>query len=226
MNIPKCATHKLNKSFYKKIDGVWMVSDVSGKWLESSLESSYIEGYGVKIAGDVESTSPQAQDNTVERRVEDRRMSSGEKILRTQLYQAQSKICELEEEIKSIKSAPVPPQTHTGCDRCGCSTVEYCDEIGCGFLGAGNGEPQADAGEVERLRLELELSHESHRQTLEERDTLRAQLAERDALLRECAADLEDWCMAFPEAYAGVTDTLVARIDSALSASAEPNKNS
>jgi hypothetical protein len=45
-------------------------------------------------------------DNTIERRVEDRRMSSGEKILRTQLYQAQSKICELEDEIKQLKSVP------------------------------------------------------------------------------------------------------------------------
>jgi hypothetical protein len=39
-----------------------------------------------------------------------------------------------------------PEPTHPGCSRCGCSTVEHCDEIGCGFLGSGNGEPLPPAG--------------------------------------------------------------------------------
>ena len=28
------------------------------------------------------------------------------------------------------------------CERCGCSTVETCDDRGCGYLGAGNGAPE------------------------------------------------------------------------------------
>ena len=49
----------------------------------------------------------------------------------------------------------------------------------------------------------------------------RQQLAERDAVLRECAADLEEWRMSFPDANATTTDSLVARIYAMLS-SAEP----
>jgi hypothetical protein len=49
---------------------------------------------------------------------------------------------------------PAPGKTntmaHMGCDRCGCSTVEHCDEIGCGYLGAGNGEPGTESYQVAR----------------------------------------------------------------------------
>lgn len=33
------------------------------------------------------------------------------------------------------------------CARCEASTVEHCDEKGCGYLGAGNGEPAAKGGD-------------------------------------------------------------------------------
>ena len=38
--------------------------------------------------------------------------------------------------------AVLKPACPAKCERCGCSTVETCDERGCGFLGAGNGAPE------------------------------------------------------------------------------------
>ena len=40
-----------------------------------------------------------------------------------------------------IRAALKPADT-AKCERCGCSTVETCDERGCGYLGAGNGAPE------------------------------------------------------------------------------------
>lgn len=48
---------------------------------------------------------------------------------------------------------------------------------------------RADAGEVERLRLELREQHEIFGMQEDKIDALRAQLAERDALLRDIASD-------------------------------------
>jgi len=53
-------------------------------------------------------------------------------------------------------------------------------------------------------------------------DAAERKLGEAVGLLRECAADLEDWRMSFPDANATVTDSLLVRIDTLLSASAEP----
>lgn len=80
----------------------------------------------------------------------------------------------------------------------------------------------ADPGEVERLRKEIERMRErvtpthksligKHAEIIKQRDTLRAQLAERDALLREALKALP-----YGNAYLG--------IERALSASAEPRK--
>lgn len=127
-------------------------------------------------------------DNTIERRVEDRRMSSGEKILRTQLYQAQSKICELEEE---IKSAPVTPQADmqpwawivespselepiTAVVR----TKEYADRYGEARWTVTPVYTHVDAGEVPILKRELEIAAENVCTVEEERDGLRTELAE------------------------------------------------
>lgn len=77
----------------------------------------------------------------------------------------------------------------------------------------------ADPGEVERLRAEIKhLKHTSVKEEVfdivcKERDTLRAQLAERDALLRDAHEELV--CRNSP---------IANRIDAALSASAEPIK--
>lgn len=38
--------------------------------------------------------------------------------------------------------AALKPAEPAKCERCGCSTVENCDERGCGYLGAGNGAPE------------------------------------------------------------------------------------
>lgn len=74
-----------------------------------------------------------------------------------------------------------------------------------------------DSGEVGRLRETLELVREQRDNELRtnsslerERDTLRAQLAERDALLRKVRA------------YVVSQERITAEIDNALSASAEP----
>ena len=37
--------------------------------------------------------------------------------------------------------AALKPEEAAKCARCECSTVESCDERGCGFLGSGNGAP-------------------------------------------------------------------------------------
>ncbi|MFV3014729.1 hypothetical protein ACM9HO_03270 [Pseudomonas sp. KHB2.9] len=42
---------------------------------------------------------------------------------------------------REIRAALKPADT-AKCERCGCSTVETCDERGCGYLGAGNGAPE------------------------------------------------------------------------------------
>ena len=86
------------------------------------------------------------------------------------------------------------------------------------------------AGEVERLRADLEgLSNDFDRSQHEfgerttERDTLRAQLAERDALLRDVQAAMREYeqgCDQFPPFH---HNQLMERIDAALSASAEPS---
>jgi len=45
------------------------------------------------------------------------------------------------EDLEALRAALAEPVPPARCSRCGCSTVKNCDEIGCGFLGAGNGEP-------------------------------------------------------------------------------------
>lgn len=83
----------------------------------------------------------------------------------------------------------------------------------------------ADPGEVERLRAELERMRErvtpthksligKHTELIRERDTVRAQLAERDALLRDCFISM---------LKGGYSKPLRERIKAALSASAEPD---
>lgn len=94
----------------------------------------------------------------------------------------------------------------------------------------------SDAGEVERRRDNLRawmataatrLEHwktacaEADKSLAECRD-LRAQLAERDALLRDAVDDLEDWRRSFPDANSSVADGIIERADALLSASAEP----
>lgn len=79
----------------------------------------------------------------------------------------------------------------------------------------------ADPGEVERLRAEFEDLNSDYLkacadfdEVLAQRDTLRAQLAERDALLADIKTKLNGQCWAWPG--------LIRRIDE-LSASAEPS---
>lgn len=45
-------------------------------------------------------------------------------------------------EIERIDRVALKPADTAKCERCGCSTVETCDERGCGYLGAGNGAPE------------------------------------------------------------------------------------
>ena len=44
--------------------------------------------------------------------------------------------------IDDLCDAALKPADTAKCERCGCSTVETCDERGCGYLGAGNGAPE------------------------------------------------------------------------------------
>ncbi len=69
-----------------------------------------------------------------------------------------------------------------------------------------------DAGEVERLRKERQRMDEALSACANERDTLRAQLAEWDALLRDCFTAM---------LKGGYSKPLRERIKAALSASAE-----
>lgn len=86
----------------------------------------------------------------------------------------------------------------------------------------------ADQSEVERLRAELDRYQDMLQSTSlecgERLERMEAQLAERDALLRDAVDDLEDWRRSFPDANSSVADGIIERADALLSASAEPAK--
>lgn len=44
--------------------------------------------------------------------------------------------------IRRMIDAALKPAEAAKCERCECSTVETCDDRGCGYLGAGNGAPE------------------------------------------------------------------------------------
>lgn len=100
--------------------------------------------------------------------------------------------------------------THHGCP-------EGCGDILSEWLPVGTElYAHADAGEVERLRADLASTNADKAAYAQNAIDLRAQLAERDALLREIqkSARKQDWAGGYP--------TLFASIESALSTSAEP----
>ena len=107
--------------------------------------------------------------------------------------------------------------------------LEAFKDVGWMHVGAKDGGSaiplytHADAGEVEQGYHHSVVERLVNRQNelREERDTLRAQLAEAHALLRESYAEL----MAIKAAigFRGTTLALIGRIDAALSASAEPS---
>lgn len=59
-------------------------------------------------------------------------------LLRMAAYHV--RISGTDSEIDAIDAALKPAEA-AKCARCECSTVEACDERGCGFLGSGNGAP-------------------------------------------------------------------------------------
>lgn len=75
---------------------------------------------------------------------------------------------------------------------------------------------EANAGEVERLRADYEHAFNSGEAARGECDVLRAQLAEAHALLREVQPCISTWTN-------GKKSALRAKVDAALSASAEPS---
>ncbi|NIF28386.1 hypothetical protein F3J44_18625 [Pantoea sp. Tr-811] len=83
----------------------------------------------------------------------------------------------------------------------------------------------ADPGEVERLRRDLHAARVALEARASTFDTLRAQLAERDALLRECYTEL--LAIKSEIGFRGATLQLIGRIDHQLSAAgAEPETKS
>ncbi|MBC3504854.1 hypothetical protein HU761_26090 [Pseudomonas sp. SWRI59] len=89
----------------------------------------------------------------------------------------------------------------------------------------------ADAGEVERLhkiaydtQAALIAANRQIKMLEGELDTLRAQLAERDALLRESYAEL--LAIKAEIGFRGATIALIGRIDATLSVSADPESKS
>ena len=146
-----------------------------------------------------------------------------------------------------VSQCPLCCQTHeqVPVGRAGGQQANGCDVDfttwrceGCG--GSWIGDP-ADPGEVERLRDILEHKesvqaelNQTLEQVLNERDALRAQLAERDALLRQCGnpvrsqiSRLEDEAKRsdHPKLYRDEVERLsvILRQMDALSASAEPS---
>ncbi len=88
---------------------------------------------------------------------------------------------------------------------------------------------QADPGEVERLREELDLikisfdrNFDAAQEAKAERDTLRAQLAEQDALLRRCLLAVREQHCDEGEAEFDLPAPLLSDIDAALSAQVRP----
>ena len=86
-----------------------------------------------------------------------------------------------------------------------------------------------DAGEVERLREELDLikisfdrNFDAAQEAKAERDTLRAQLAEQDALLRRCLLAVREQHCDEGEADFDLPAPLLSDIDAALSAQVRP----
>jgi hypothetical protein len=65
------------------------------------------------------------------------RMELLEELLRDALNQRELSIT-----ISRRIEAALKPAERAKCERCGCSTVETCDDLGCGYLGAGNGAPE------------------------------------------------------------------------------------
>lgn len=104
------------------------------------IRASWQNGYDVKCQNILLLTLANRELRTLLQRVIDSSVLSFEADAPEELESLEVDICSA---LSTASPATIKPvaSSHPGCDRCGCSTVEHCDEIGCGFLGSGNGEP-------------------------------------------------------------------------------------